>query len=93
MNERSSRAHTLLIFRLRQQASHMAEEKESMLILADLGGSEKLTKSGANEGVKGPGAIDAGGEEEVGRVTWEEYYKSRERVVSCVSSWHLCVSS
>mmetsp|Transcript_35411 Transcript_35411/g.94948 ORF Transcript_35411/g.94948 Transcript_35411/m.94948 type:complete len:288 (+) Transcript_35411:1092-1955(+) len=80
MNERSSRAHTLLIFRLRQQASHMAEEKESMLILADLGGSEKLTKSGANEGVKGPGAIDAGGEEEVGRVTWDEYYKSRERV-------------
>lgn len=52
-----------------------------MLILADLGGSEKLTKSGANEGVKGPGAIDAGGEEEVGRVTWDEYYKSRERVM------------
>ena len=55
-------------------------DAESVLIMADLGGSEKLTKSGANEGVKGPGAIDAGGEEEVGRVTWDEYYKSRERV-------------
>lgn len=84
MNDRSSRAHTLLLFRLRQQRPHMAEAKESVMILADLGGSEKLTKSGANEGVKGPGAINAGGDAngdcEEARVTWDEYYKSRQRM-------------
>jgi len=80
MNERSTRAHTLLIFRLVQKAPHMAAPCESVLVLADLGGSEKLTKSKANELMKGPGAIDAGEEEEVARVTWGEYYKARERL-------------
>jgi kinesin family protein 5 len=80
MNERSTRAHTLLIFRLIQKAPHMAAPCESVLVLADLGGSEKLTKSKANEEMKGPGAIDAGEEEEVARVTWGEYYKARERL-------------
>jgi kinesin family protein 5 len=80
MNERSTRAHTLLIFRLKQKAPHMAVPCESVLVLADLGGSEKLTKSKANEEMKGPGAIDAGEEEEVARVTWGEYYKARERL-------------
>ena len=37
---------------------------ESMLFLADLGGSEKVLKSGAHETVKAPGAIDAGEDEE-----------------------------
>lgn len=58
----------------------MTEAKESLLFLADLGGSEKLTKSKANEGVKAAGGIDAGEEEVVGRVNWEQYYKSRERM-------------
>jgi kinesin family protein 5 len=80
MNERSTRAHTLLIFRLTQKVKHMATPCESVLVLADLGGSEKLTKSKANEEMKGPGAIDAGEEEEVARVTWDEYYKARERL-------------
>lgn len=80
MNSRSSRAHTMLVFRLKQKNQHMAEEKESLLLMADLGGSEKLTKSGANEGVKTAGGINAGEEEDVGRVSWGEYYKSRERV-------------
>merc|ERR1719353_306695 len=80
MNERSTRAHTLLIFRLIQQLPNMAAPCESVLVLADLGGSEKLTKSRANEEMKGPGAIDAGEEEEVARVTWGEYYKARERL-------------
>merc|ERR1719353_590632 len=80
MNERSTRAHTMLIFRLSQKVKHMATPCESVLVLADLGGSEKLTKSRANEEMKGPGAIDAGEEEEVARVTWGEYYKARERL-------------
>lgn len=80
MNERSTRAHALLIFRLKQKSKHMKEEKESLLFLADLGGSEKLTKSHANDGMKAAGGIDAGEEEVVGRVNWEDYYKSRERM-------------
>eukprot|EP00746_Dinoflagellata_sp_MGD_P000051 gnl/MRDRNA2_/MRDRNA2_100093_c0_seq1.p1 gnl/MRDRNA2_/MRDRNA2_100093_c0~~gnl/MRDRNA2_/MRDRNA2_100093_c0_seq1.p1 ORF type:complete len:713 (-),score=137.86 gnl/MRDRNA2_/MRDRNA2_100093_c0_seq1:165-2303(-) len=80
MNERSTRAHTLLIFRLKQKSKHMSEAKESLLFLADLGGSEKLTKSRANDGLKAAGGIDAGEEEVVGRVNWDEYYKSRERM-------------
>lgn len=80
MNDRSTRAHTLLIFRLKQKAKHMSKEKESLLFLADLGGSEKLTKSRANECVKAAGGINAGEEETVAKVNWEEYYKSRERM-------------
>merc|ERR1719265_1801188 len=80
MNDRSTRAHTLLIFRLKQKAKHMSKEKESLLFLADLGGSEKLTKSRANECVKAAGGIDAGEEETIGKVNWEEYFKSRERM-------------
>jgi len=45
MNSRSSRAHTLLILTLTQTAGSV--ESVSNLCLADLGGSEQLTKSGA----------------------------------------------
>ena len=45
MNERSSRAHALLILTLTQNAGNM--ESVSHLCLADLGGSEQLSKSGA----------------------------------------------
>lgn len=45
MNSRSSRAHTLLILSLTQTAGSI--EAVSNLCLADLGGSEQLTKSGA----------------------------------------------
>jgi len=47
MNLRSSRAHTLLIIHLSQ--IHSGTETRSTLILADLGGSEKIAKSGAVE--------------------------------------------
>jgi len=79
MNDRSSRAHAILILRLRQQSHDQEEPVESYLFLADLGGSEKLTKSKANENVRAPGAINVGNEE-VARVTWEEYYHGRQRV-------------
>mmetsp|Transcript_35521 Transcript_35521/g.81347 ORF Transcript_35521/g.81347 Transcript_35521/m.81347 type:complete len:762 (+) Transcript_35521:60-2345(+) len=79
MNERSTRAHTLLIFRLRQQASSQEQVKESLLFLVDLGGSEKVSKSKANELVCAPGAINVG-DAEISRVTWREYYAGRERI-------------
>eukprot|EP01052_Picozoa_sp_SAG31_P002698 SAG31_NODE_97_length_25714_cov_19.477142_2_plen_984_part_00 len=45
MNARSSRAHALLILTLTQSANGV--EANSHLVLADLGGSEQLSKSGA----------------------------------------------
>jgi hypothetical protein len=45
----------------------------------DLGGSERVSKSKANENVKAPGGVNVG-DEEVSRVTWQDYYKSRERI-------------
>lgn len=70
MNERSTRAHTLLIFRLLQTwpgADRPAVV--SQLFLADLGGSERVTKSRANESAK-----------TAGFVPWGEYYDSRKRL-------------
>merc|ERR1740117_455328 len=79
MNERSTRAHTLVLLRMRQRAPGQEAIVESVLSLVDLGGSERVGKSKANEGIRNPGAIKVG-DEEVGRVSWQEYYKSRERV-------------
>mmetsp|Transcript_65697 Transcript_65697/g.157025 ORF Transcript_65697/g.157025 Transcript_65697/m.157025 type:complete len:520 (-) Transcript_65697:45-1604(-) len=79
MNERSTRAHTLLILRLRQSAPGGDKVKESLLFLVDLGGSEKVSKSKANELIRNPGAINIG-DEEVSRVSWREYYQCRERI-------------
>mmetsp|Transcript_102439 Transcript_102439/g.181616 ORF Transcript_102439/g.181616 Transcript_102439/m.181616 type:complete len:780 (+) Transcript_102439:89-2428(+) len=81
MNERSSRAHTVFILRLRQRAPGRGEDGwvESTLSLVDLGGSERVTKSKANEKVRAPGALNVG-DEEVSRVTWQEYYRCRERI-------------
>lgn len=75
MNERSSRAHALLTLTLEQPdaASESAPPLVSRLILADLGGSEKVDKSGANAGLVAPGAAN-----------WHEYYASRERLVEGV---------
>eukprot|EP00980_Cylindrotheca_fusiformis_P028637 scaffold22620_cov131-Cylindrotheca_fusiformis.AAC.32 len=48
MNERSSRAHTILVLTLRQTVAKTRQVKTSRLFLVDLGGSEKLKKSQAN---------------------------------------------
>ena len=64
MNDRSTRAHTLLLLRFRQRRAHMVEPRTSLLVLADLGGSEKLTKSRANAELRTVGAVDAGEDEE-----------------------------
>eukprot|EP00931_Biecheleriopsis_adriatica_P030039 TRINITY_DN17735_c0_g1_i1.p1 TRINITY_DN17735_c0_g1~~TRINITY_DN17735_c0_g1_i1.p1 ORF type:complete len:776 (+),score=178.69 TRINITY_DN17735_c0_g1_i1:28-2328(+) len=79
MNERSTRAHTLVILRLRQRAPGSEHFVQSLLSLVDLGGSEKVSKSKANENVCAPGAVNVG-DEEVSRVTWKEYYRCRERI-------------
>jgi hypothetical protein len=50
MNERSSRAHSLVMLSLVQRAN--GTEKRSRLFLADLGGSEKLSRSKAADGFR-----------------------------------------
>merc|ERR1712216_259669 len=47
--------------------------------MGDLGGSEKVSKSRANEDVRAPGGFKTNGEE-VSRVSWEEYYQCRQRI-------------
>jgi len=79
MNERSTRAHTLVILKLRQRSSAQESFVESCLSLVDLGGSEKITKSKANEGALAPGGVNCGEKQERSH-TWAEYYKSRERL-------------
>mmetsp|Transcript_24887 Transcript_24887/g.71388 ORF Transcript_24887/g.71388 Transcript_24887/m.71388 type:complete len:782 (+) Transcript_24887:73-2418(+) len=79
MNERSSRAHTIVILRLRQRAPEVEKFVESSLSLVDLGGSERVSKSKANENLRAPGGVRCG-EEQVGPVPWEEYYHCRQRI-------------
>jgi len=79
MNERSSRAHTILILRLRQKAPGQEAFAESTVSLVDLGGSERVSKSKAGENIRNPGALRIG-DEEVCKVSWQEYYHGRERI-------------
>lgn len=80
MNERSSRAHTIVLLRLSQRAPGQELGVESLLSLVDLGGSERVTKSKANETVRAPGSIKSGEDEEFAKVSWSEYYQGRERI-------------
>jgi hypothetical protein len=48
------------------------------IFLADLGGSEKLSKSGAADDFRSL-VISSGGEE-ISRITWAEYYQHRQRL-------------
>jgi len=50
MNDRSSRAHSLIILSLRQQNTKTGVEISSRLFLADLGGSEQVSKSKVEAG-------------------------------------------
>ena len=77
MNQRSSRAHALFILTLTQSRPDGAEVSEK-LFLADLGGSEKLTKSQAADEVKALVSVDEHGDE-VGRLV-EEYYEARQKL-------------
>jgi len=74
MNERSSRAHSIFVLSLTQQACVAgAPAVSSRLVLADLGGCEKVTKSKADEGTAAAGTG-----------TWAEYYRSRRRLHEAV---------
>lgn len=79
MNEHSSRAHTLVLLHLSQRAPGQESFIESTLSLVDLGGSERVSKSKANENIRNPGALRCG-DEELHKVTWAEYYEGRERI-------------
>lgn len=81
MNQRSTRAHTILVLRLRQHHQDAADRTiESTLFLADLGGSERVSKSHANEGIRAPGAVDINADGEQVRISWADYYRHRERI-------------
>eukprot|EP00854_Cymbomonas_tetramitiformis_P007701 gene7701-9162_t len=69
MNDRSSRAHSVVVLTLKQRDVATGVQRSSQLFLVDLGGSEKISKSKADEGVKGAGTVG-----------WEEYYEGRERL-------------
>ena len=74
MNDRSSRAHAVFTLSLVQTDCSTGHELRSRLCLADLGGSEKLSKSRAADGVAA-----------VGTVPWAEYYSRRQRLTEAVN--------
>lgn len=78
MNERSTRAHAVFVLNLSVAGSAGCEPRRSRFYFADLGGSEKLTKSKADAGTKAPVTVVGG--EEVSRLSWREYYAQRQRV-------------
>jgi len=70
MNERSSRAHAVVTLRLTTTRTSDGDAVMSRLVLADLGGCEKIVKSKADEG----------GTAAAGTVGWAEYYAQRLRL-------------
>ena len=66
MNAESSRAHTIFILTLAQTDPKSFKKVVSKLLLVDLGGSERLSKSNVHGEIK-----------QAGTVTWDQYYKSR----------------
>jgi hypothetical protein len=58
MNDRSSRAHSIFIMTLKQSHPHSTITLKSRLFLADLGGSEKIKKSGVDAGQVREGAAE-----------------------------------
>ena len=73
MNERSSRAHTIFILSLTQTIGPDSKKIQSRLMLVDLGGSEKLTKSKVHESVKSAGSV-----------SWNEYYEQRKHLTEAL---------
>ena len=81
MNERSSRAHTLVTITLRQSRrdQNSSPPVVSRLFFADLGGAENLNKSKANAAMA---AIPSAGSN---NGTWQDYYASRTRVDEAIA--------
>jgi len=82
MNERSTRAHTIFILSLAMQRpaddQGSVRARSSRFFFADLGGSEQLSKSKADEGIQAPVTVVGG--EEMSRLSWREYYSHRQRI-------------
>ena len=79
MNERSSRAHTVLAITLVRRADgDGGEATRATLFVADLGGSEQLKRSKADGAVVKAAGRKDGSE---GGADWAEYYKQRERLM------------
>lgn len=73
MNDRSSRAHSVFTLSATQRDNATGREMASKLCLADLGGSEKLSKSRAHDGAAAAGTVP-----------WSEYYERRKRLTEAV---------
>ena len=73
MNDRSSRAHSVFTLSMTQRDESTGREMASKLCLADLGGSEKLSKSRAHDGAAAAGTVP-----------WSEYYERRKRLTEAV---------
>ena len=77
MNERSSRAHTVFILSLTQTVQGISPSTRkkigSKLMLVDLGGSEKLTKSRVHDSVKSAGTV-----------AWNVYYEQRKHLTEAL---------
>lgn len=69
MNERSSRAHSVVVVSIDQRCTTTNARMQSRLFLADLGGSEKMSQSEADSDTKAAGSV-----------AWEEYYANRQRL-------------
>eukprot|EP01062_Namystynia_karyoxenos_P067236 TRINITY_DN6113_c0_g1_i1.p1 TRINITY_DN6113_c0_g1~~TRINITY_DN6113_c0_g1_i1.p1 ORF type:complete len:703 (+),score=165.87 TRINITY_DN6113_c0_g1_i1:86-2194(+) len=80
MNDRSTRAHSVVVLSLSQKHKHTGAEVCSRLFLADLGGSEKLARSKVHDALCAPVACKEVGDDGAEVLNWREYYKRRERV-------------
>eukprot|EP01065_Artemidia_motanka_P008438 TRINITY_DN1424_c0_g3_i1.p1 TRINITY_DN1424_c0_g3~~TRINITY_DN1424_c0_g3_i1.p1 ORF type:complete len:702 (+),score=255.18 TRINITY_DN1424_c0_g3_i1:55-2106(+) len=80
MNARSTRAHSVVVLSLFQKHRHTGVEVRSRLFLADLGGSEKLSRSKVHQDLKAPVAFREEDEDGDMVLNWDKYYQSRERV-------------
>eukprot|EP00929_Paragymnodinium_shiwhaense_P104557 TRINITY_DN6911_c0_g1_i1.p1 TRINITY_DN6911_c0_g1~~TRINITY_DN6911_c0_g1_i1.p1 ORF type:complete len:959 (+),score=292.68 TRINITY_DN6911_c0_g1_i1:76-2877(+) len=79
MNERSTRAHSLLVLTLcKGSSAEGMPEQRSRFYLADLGGCENVTKSKTDATTQAKVTV-VGGEEQ-SRISWEEYYRNRQRI-------------
>jgi kinesin family protein 5 len=76
MNDRSTRAHSVLVFSLIKGEGET--KQKSRFYLADLGGCEQIAKSKTDEGTLAPVTMIGGVEQS--RISWAEYYRHRQRV-------------
>ena len=84
MNDRSSRAHAIFILHLHQKCTKTGAEASSKLFMSDLGGCEKVSKSGVAS-KNGSLAIRDGSEESVTEPQYSTGFKKNERLREAVN--------